>query len=890
MKKLDRELGLFSVFAISCGAMLGPGLFVLPGLAYLLGGPATILAYTVAGLLAIPGALSISEMATALPESGGPYLFLDRSLGPIAGTLTGLGTWVSLIFKSAFSLIGLGAYLMFFSGLSPAYVKTVALLIGLFLILINTMGGKKAGQVQSILVIVTIFILIDFIGWGGIEVNSGQFHPFFEKGFLGFLGATAFVFVSYAGITKVVSVAEEIKDPDRNIPWGIMLSLIVTILLYTLVAYVVVGVVPPEQLGMGKDKLMPLVQAGRAIGGYWGMEIMAGVAVLALASMANAGLMAASRFPLPMSRDKILPAAFSKINRRFSTPLTSILFSGGLLLCFIYFLPVKSLAKLASTFLLLVFAMVNLALIIFRESEIEWYKPSFNAPGYPFLQIFGFLSCFSLIFLMGWFPVLGAMVLIGVCFAWYFIYARHHTDRIGAFFRKPMADEQEIQLFQSARSTSRTKKGSVIVPFFGLEDANMLEVENRIRLAGSLCEDGERMDVVDFIEVPEQAFLSSYEAGQEAYSALEQRVTLLRSEIDNEMHLDQVVTHHSRGALLNYAEEEKPHWVVFDWQEPSPWRILVGGNKWWLEDFPCDILFYKDRGKLELNSIVVLTQPGPYDGEVVYAADHIASHKGSKITFLNPLAPTKKAFEFVSSYQAELKRMCQVPAESEMIPVDDWIDGVLEHLKDADLLLIGGLTHETFEDFSEKKYVEEIIEESECNVARVLSNLRTPQSVMKKARGEKLDLSYYFKDDSVVLKLDADNKTDLFEKIARDLSETTDVAPEKFEEALLKRERVQNTYIENGVAFPHGILNGVEKTFLKVVLLENSVEYTEDGDRVNLCVVTAGPPDDRQTHLQIIGQMAQLLVEDNVREKLLSTDDPASVLLDAVCKLSEPRE
>ncbi|MDX1611279.1 MAG: amino acid permease, partial [Candidatus Thermoplasmatota archaeon] len=110
-KELERDLGLYAVITVSVGAMIGSGIFVLPGLAAAIGGPAVILAYLLAGLIVLPAALSKAEMATALPHSGGTYLYIDRAMGPMLGTIAGLGVWFSLVFKSAFALVGLGAYL-----------------------------------------------------------------------------------------------------------------------------------------------------------------------------------------------------------------------------------------------------------------------------------------------------------------------------------------------------------------------------------------------------------------------------------------------------------------------------------------------------------------------------------------------------------------------------------------------------------------------------------------------------------------------------------------------------------------------------------------------------------------------------------------------------------
>lgn len=879
MKKLDRELGLFSVFAISTGAMLGPGIFVLPGLARIIGGPAVILAYIVAGFLVIPAALNMAEMSTALPDSGGPYLFLDRSLGPLAGTLTGLGTWISLILKSAFSLVGLGAYLLFFGGLSQSLTIPVALGIAIFLIALNAFGAKKAGQVQTVLVLVTLFVLIDFVGWGSIEVLRSHFHPFFEEGFFGFIAATAFVFVSYAGIAKVVSVAEEIKNPSRNIPWGITLSLLVMILVYALVVYVIVGVVPGDELGHGAYKLMPLVQAGEELGGYWGMEIMAGIAVLALASMANAGLMAASRFPLPLARDRILPGVLSKISPSFSTPFISILLTGTIMILFISLLPVKSLAKLASAFLLLVFSLVNIAVVVFRESEIEWYDPDFSAPLYPFLQLFGFISCFILIFFMGIFPIVGAGVLVAGCLVWYFAYARPRVDRKGAFFRTP-ADDEEIEMFQQARSKTQRTNESVIVPFFGLEDKDMLHVERRIRLAAALCEQGERLDVVDFVEVPEQSFLSGFDPEPEAYESLQKRVDMMRSEVSNDIHVDQVVTHSSRGALRNYAVEENPHWVVFDWQEPSTWSVLIGTWTWWLEDFPCDSLFFKDREKPELQDILVLTEPGPFDGEVVYAADHIANYFDGEVTFLNPLVRySRRALEFVESYQNELKNLCDAPSSARSISPDEWVEAVLERASEADLIVLGGLTNGSYEGFNAKQQANTIIERTDCSVARVRSNIRSPESVLSKS-GELSDLlDDTLVDPEIVERISADTKQELFDKIAEDLA-VDSVTPGAIEQSLWDREQQQNTYIEEGIALPHGFVDSMESSRFKIYLLEDGVSYTEKGNEAYIVPVTVGPTDDRGSHLELLSHLSRTFVDSNFLERLRDTEDPEELILD----------
>ncbi len=870
VKKLDRELGIFAVFSISCGAMIGSGIFVLPGLAASIGGPAIFLAYLIAGLLVIPAALSKAEMATAMPESGGTYVFLDRSLGPLAGSLTGLGTWFSLLLKSAFALVGLSAYLMLFTHLSAEISNYIAVGIAILLVALNSYGAKLSGKLQTYLVFVTLAILVLFVGRGSVMIDKSNFVPFLPHGVTGFLSSVAFIFVSYAGVTKIASTAEEIRDPSRNIPWGIMLSLIIMMLVYTLVVYVIVGVVPFDQLGHGPYKLTPVAVVGNQLMGYLGEITIAAVAVLALSSMANAGLMSSSRYPLAMARDNHLPTFFSDIHENFGTPLNSIVVTGGLLVAFILLLPVKELAKLASAFKLLIFGLTNAALIVLRESEIEWYTPSFRSPGYPYLQVIGAIGSLGLLVFMGWydlFPLIGSLILIVGCMGWYFFYAQDRMDRTGALYRT--SDESdEVELFQRTRTESYSDKESVIVPFFGLATNDALQMERRIRLASSLCSPGERLDLVDFVEVPEQSFLSGFDADPEGFKELQERADLLGNEIQNEIHVDQVITHNSRGALRNYAEEENPHWVVFDWKEPSPWQILIGVRKWWLEDFPCDSLFLKDNGVPDFEDIVVTVEPGPYDGEILYAAGKIASHFNGNISFLNPYDPDDQdSHDFVRTYQNELRKMVDCETNREMVPVNEWEDTLTNRSQESDLILTGGQFEYFF--FNRDMIIpKSLANQLECNFGRVRSYFQSPESVLARREDEEVDLKQFFNNDGSVLRTSAVDKEDLFRQIA----ETFDDAPvgaDRVEKQLWDRENIQNTYIENGVAFPHTLIEDFQRTFLRVVILEEPLRYTSAGKNVSVLFVTVGPTADRELHLQVLRKMAGLCVETEFKEDLL---------------------
>lgn len=433
---LQRDLGLYSIVTISMGAMIGSGIFVLPALGFKKAGPAVIIAYVLAGLVVLPAALSKSEMATAMPESGGTYLYIDRAMGPLAGTVAGIGAWFSLVFKSSFALVGLGAYLLLFVNIPADTVKIVALALAAIIILLNISGTEQSGQAQAIIVTIVVLALAVYAVNGGLVLETSRFSPFVKQGSNGIVVAAAFVFVSYAGVTKIASVAEEVENPGRNLPIAMLGSMGLMMVLYAAVVAVVVGLNPPDQLITGGPgtgvSLTPMADGAGPLFGGFGVVGISVVAVLALTSMANAGVLASSRFPLAMSRDSLMPSRFSRISPRFKTPRNAILLTGVVLLGLIAFVPVVELAKLASAFQILVFSIENIALMAFRESGAESYQPEFTAPGYPVIQVIGVIGGLALLTQMGTVPILGAIAIVLGGIGWYLVYARTRTSRVGA--------------------------------------------------------------------------------------------------------------------------------------------------------------------------------------------------------------------------------------------------------------------------------------------------------------------------------------------------------------------------------------------------------------------------------------------------------------------------
>ncbi len=439
-KKLDKNLKLFDVYAMSTGAMFSSGLFLLPGIAAAATGNSVFLAYFFAGFLILPAMYCMAELSTAMPKAGGTYYFLDRAMGPLMGTIGGLGSWVAVVFKSAFALVGMGAYLGLYLDLP---FEITAIILAIAFGAVNIAGAKETTKLQRVLVTTLVAILVGFTLLGlkaALEKNGSLivFDPaygdFFKGGLVGFVSTIGLVFVSYAGLTKVASVAEEVENPDRNIPLGMTLSLLTATVLYTLGTVVLIKILPGEELF---GSLTPIADAGRVFMGDWpfdiGVILIVIAAIAAFASTGNAGIMSASRYPYAMAKDKLVPEKLAELGK-FKTPTFSILLTVAVMIVVIIIFDVASVAKLASAFQLLLFMLVCAAVMVMRESRIPTYKPGFKVPLYPWMPIAGILISFWLIIEMGTMAIAFTGMMVIACVVWYNTYASRRVERRGAIF------------------------------------------------------------------------------------------------------------------------------------------------------------------------------------------------------------------------------------------------------------------------------------------------------------------------------------------------------------------------------------------------------------------------------------------------------------------------
>ncbi|MCJ7729535.1 MAG: APC family permease, partial [Sedimentisphaerales bacterium] len=392
--KLRQELSLLDVFCIASGAMISSGLFILPGMAYAKAGPSVIVCYFLAGLLSLPGMLSIAEMTTAMPKAGGDCFAVIRSLGPGVGTVAGLLSWFALAMKSSFALVGMSIFTRLIVDID---IHIIALFFCLLFLGINLVGIKEAGRTQVALVAGLLALMLVYIVAGLPKVKVENLVPFVPHGLAGMFFTTGFVFVSYTGLLKIASVAEEIKNPTRDIPLGMVVSLLVVGIFYTFMLFVTVGVLDSGELS---HSLMPISDGAEVFMGHWGKVALAIAAILAFLSTANTGITTSARSLVPLSNDGLLPEMLGRINARFRTPHNALLVTTAFIIVSL-FLKLEILVEAASVVFILTNILACLSIIILRESRIQNYRPTFHVPLYPWMQVAGIIGFCFLILEMG---------------------------------------------------------------------------------------------------------------------------------------------------------------------------------------------------------------------------------------------------------------------------------------------------------------------------------------------------------------------------------------------------------------------------------------------------------------------------------------------------------
>ena len=436
-KELTRTIGLSGVVIISLSAML-PGIFVTPTFAAEIMGPGIWLAFLLAASVVLPAAVAKSELASGMPSSGGSYVYLERTYGPLIGTVSGLGLWASFLLKAAFALIGFSAYLLAVTTYFDVEFDMITLSLSALVLItvVNIMGVSKVKAVQTPIVYMSVTLLLATVVAAFLSPDFDPSVPWegaFDTSVWTLAETAGYVFVAYAGVTKVAAIGGEVKDPEKNLPQGILLSLLIATVLYTLLAFMMMAAMPDQWwIKDGKPLEDPIYAfATHVMGTRLGL-LAAAISVLTMISMALAGVLASSRFLFAMSRDNLLPQALEDVNVKFETPHVPIILTGVAMGLAILFVPLKDVVKLASGFKIMIFMIINSCVIVLRQtSHAHEWDPAYRGPLYPYLQIWGIVAGAFLIYLLGEKAFIGGGAAVFAGVATYYLYGRKHYNKTG---------------------------------------------------------------------------------------------------------------------------------------------------------------------------------------------------------------------------------------------------------------------------------------------------------------------------------------------------------------------------------------------------------------------------------------------------------------------------
>jgi len=657
-EELAKDLGLVSAMTIGIGTMIGAGIFVLPGVAANAAGPVVVVSFVVGGLIAMVNALSVSELGTAMPKAGGGYYYINRSLGPMFGSIAGMGDWMGLAFASAFYCIGFGQYLAVFVPLPEvAFLNPIqmgALLAGVVFVGVNFIGAKETGGVQNVIVFVLLSILTAFAVAGFLSFDYATLAG--EEGLAPFgtgaiLPATALVFVSFLGYAKIATVAEELKNPGRNLPIAIIGSVAIVTVIYAILVTTMLGVVPWPDLSLDA----PVAQAAQvsfppSIGPIGGVAaaaaaVMTGGALLATASSANASILASARINFAMGRDRIVTNWLNEIHPDYATPYRSILVTGGLIVVFIALLgrDIAVLAKAASVLHLIVYALMNVGLIVFREADVPEYDPDFTVPLYPITPLLGAALSLGLVAFMDAIEIALSGGFVVAAVAWYFLYARSRTPHEGVlsdYVRRREGDlpDRVVEAADAVAPTG-TEGPTIMVAL-----ANPRTESALVTLAGALAKhEGGRVLATHVVTVPDQTALSAAAENRDRIEASSEEL-LDAAKADAEafdvpIETRTILSHRAFDAVFDAARTSDADTVVMGYGGA---RFAGGRAEAALEelthDLPCDFLVL-DGQELDLSDVLVPTAGGGSSDLSAEVARALRETVGTDVSLLHVVDP-----------------------------------------------------------------------------------------------------------------------------------------------------------------------------------------------------------------------------------------------------------
>ena len=584
--ELARDMGLMHVTMIGVGAMIGAGIFVLTGLAAGVSGPALLLVFAFNGLVTGLTAMSYAELGSCFPEAGGGYLWVKEALPQPNGFLSGWISWFAHAVACSLYAVAFGTFsvdllhmagidinkLLSFTSSSEPYVlaaKLISVFATLLFVYINFRGAKETGQAESLVTILKIIVIAMFIGFGLFAMFSGKtpepwpdhFRGFFQKGPMGIIIAMGLTFIAFEGYEIIAQCGEEVKNPKKNIPRSIFLSLLIVVPIYILVAFVALGATAPEGdmptwQYLGENGEMAMIEAAEHFMlGKLGRIIFLIGGLFSTMSALNATVYSSSRVSFAMGRDHNLPGVFGKIHPKKRTPHMAIFISGVMIILMAVLLPIEDIASATDAMFLLLFVFVNLAVINLRKNRPDLDR-GFKVPFFPYIPILATVLNLILAVFLFFYRPLGVWVCLGYMafgISIYYLYSRRKE-----FVAKAApAVHAEQPIFEAAPCNFH-----ILVP---VANENTVEKLQRfaVRMAKAYAAD---ITALNVIQVPAQLPPSEGRKYVDyARSLLGKAIEV--AEKDNIPVYSLVkLTHNVPKAIIETCEERKIDLMVLGWE------------------------------------------------------------------------------------------------------------------------------------------------------------------------------------------------------------------------------------------------------------------------------------------------------------------------------------
>ena len=445
--RLHRILDARDVFNHGVAAIIGTGIFVLTGVAAAnIAGPGILISFVLAGLACAMVSFAYAEQASMIPVSGSAYTYAYATLGELVAWLIGWDLLLEYAVGASAVASGWSAYFQsILHGLGlqlpaalaaapsswsitqawPTSIDLPAVLIVTFINFWLIKGVKHTAKMTSVFVIIKLLVVLFFIAIGAFHIDPANYSPFLPFGWSGVMAGAGTVFFAFIGFDAVTTLSEECKDPQKDVPKGVIWSLVVCTILYVLVAVVMTGAISYSNLG-GAGEGAPMAKVFDHIGLTWATPLVSVGAIAGITSVLVVLLYGQSRIMMRMSKDGLVAPLFGQISQRFHTPVWSIICWGVLVALSAGLIPIGELAELTSIGTLFAFVIVSIGVIVLRH--VEPNRPrGFRCPGYPYVPALG--AIFSLVLMLS-LPAItwlrfAIWMLIGLLV--FFVYSKRHS-------------------------------------------------------------------------------------------------------------------------------------------------------------------------------------------------------------------------------------------------------------------------------------------------------------------------------------------------------------------------------------------------------------------------------------------------------------------------------